>query len=81
MLGLEGESSVIYADENVFVTPDIAPVVKGHYLIVTREHINSYGNADEKIYVSLEKAKKLRAKAEYDWQNARKQFEKELLGE
>lgn len=58
MLGLEGESSVIYADENVFVTPDIAPVVKGHYLIVTREHINSYGNADEKTYVSLEKAKK-----------------------
>lgn len=58
MLGLEAESSVIYEDENVFVTPDIAPVVKGHYLIVTHEHINSYGNADERIYASLEKAKK-----------------------
>lgn len=57
-LGLAGESSVIYEDENVFVTPDIAPVVKGHYLIVTQEHINSYGNADEKTYDSLEKAKK-----------------------
>lgn len=57
MLGLEAESSVIYEDENVFVTPDIAPVVNGHYLIVTHEHINSYGNADEKVYTSLEVAK------------------------
>lgn len=58
MLGLEAESSVIYENENVFVTPDTAPVVKGHYLIVTHEHINSYGNADERIYASLEEAKK-----------------------
>lgn len=58
MLGLEAESSVIYEDENVFVLPDIAPVVKGHYLIATQEHINSYGNADENIYASLEAAKK-----------------------
>jgi len=56
-LGLEAEKSVIYEDENVFVTPDIAPVVKGHFLIVTQKHINSYGNADEKVYASLEKAK------------------------
>lgn len=58
MIGLEAESSVIYEDENVFVIPDIAPVVKGHYLIVTHKHINSYGNADERIYASLEEAKK-----------------------
>ena len=35
----------------------------------------------DQVFEALEKAKKLRAKAEYDWQNARKQFEKELLGE
>lgn len=57
MLGLESDSSVIYEDENVFVTPDIAPVVKGHYLIVTQEHINSYGNASDMVYASLEVAK------------------------
>lgn len=35
----------------------------------------------DQVFEALEKAKKLRAKAEYDWQNARKQFEKELMGE
>lgn len=35
----------------------------------------------DQVFEALEKAKKLRTKAEYDWQNARKQFEKELLGE
>lgn len=35
----------------------------------------------DQVFEALERAKKLRAKAEYDWQNARKQFEKELLGE
>ena len=35
----------------------------------------------DQVFEALEKAKKLRAKAEYDWQTARKQFEKELLGE
>lgn len=35
----------------------------------------------DQVFEALEKAKKLRAKTEYDWQNARKQFEKELLGE
>lgn len=35
----------------------------------------------DQVFEALEKAKKMRAKAEYDWQNARKQFEKELLGE
>lgn len=57
MLNLEAEDSIIYEDKNVFVTLDIAPVVKGHYLIVTYEHINSYGNANENVYSSLEAAK------------------------
>ena len=35
----------------------------------------------DQVFEALEKAKKLRAKAEYDLQNSRKQFEKELLGE
>lgn len=34
----------------------------------------------DQVFEALEKAKKMQAKAEYDWQTARKQFEKELLG-
>lgn len=58
ILGLEAESSVIYEDENIFVTPDIAPVMVGHFLIVAQQHINSFGNADEKTYSSMQAAKK-----------------------
>lgn len=35
----------------------------------------------DQVLEGLKKAKEMRAKAEYDWQTARKQFEKELLGE
>ena len=35
----------------------------------------------DQVFEALEKAKKVRAEAECDWQTARKQFEKELLGE
>lgn len=35
----------------------------------------------DQVFQALEEAKKMRAKAEYDWQTARKQFERELLGE
>ena len=35
----------------------------------------------DQVLEGLKKAKEMRAKAEYDWQTTRKQFEKELLGE
>lgn len=35
----------------------------------------------DQVFEALERAKEMRATAEYDWQAARKKFEKELLGE
>jgi diadenosine tetraphosphate (Ap4A) HIT family hydrolase len=56
-IGLASEESVIYQDDNIFITPDIAPVVEGHFLIVSKVHLNSFANADENAYASLELAK------------------------
>lgn len=56
-LGLASDESIIYQDDNVFITPDIAPVVDGHFLIVSKVHYNSFANADENTYTSLERAK------------------------
>jgi thiamine-monophosphate kinase len=55
--GLPGKESVIYEDNNVYITPDIAPLVCGHFLIVTKEHLNSFGNANEETFESLLRAK------------------------
>jgi len=55
--GLPGKESVIYEDNYVYITPDIAPLVCGHFLIITKEHLNSFGNADDEIFESLMRAK------------------------
>ncbi len=57
-LNLPTESSIIYEDQYVFVTPDVAPVIDGHYLIVAQEHIHSFGNANEYTFKAVEKAKR-----------------------
>jgi len=56
-IGLASDESIIYKDDNVFITPDIAPVAEGHFLIVSKVHWNSFANADENTYASLEQAK------------------------
>lgn len=56
-LGLEGKKSIIYENKNVFVTPDIAPLICGHFLIVSKKHKNSFANTDESVYQSLKEAK------------------------
>lgn len=56
-IGVASIDSIIYQDENVFITPDIAPVMEGHFLIVTKVHRNSFANTDDDTYLSLEKAK------------------------
>ena len=56
-LEMARQNWVIYKDDNVFVTPDIAPVVKGHFLIVTNHHMNSLANGNLEIYKSFLKAK------------------------
>lgn len=57
-LNLPAEYSVIYEDPYVFVTPDVAPVIDGHFLIVAQEHIHSFGNANAHTYEAVEKAKR-----------------------
>lgn len=57
-LGLEARDSIIYEDENVFVTPDIAPLTIGHYLIISKCHIHSFGNASSAVVLSVLNAKK-----------------------
>jgi diadenosine tetraphosphate (Ap4A) HIT family hydrolase len=56
-VGLPGEDSIIYRDENLFITPDIAPLVKGHFLIVPNEHLLSFAEANDSVKKSLKKAK------------------------
>ena len=56
-IGLASDDSIVYQDDNVFITPDIAPVVEGHFLIVTKVHWNSFANVDDDTYISLERAK------------------------
>lgn len=55
-LGLGDQEWVLYEDDSVFVTSDIAPVLKGHFLIVSNEHINSFANGNKNIFESLIKA-------------------------
>lgn len=56
-IGIPSEDSVIYCDENVFITPDIAPLIKGHFLIVTHAHLLSLIDTGDSIKRSLRKAK------------------------
>ena len=55
-IGLKYDDAIVYEDDNVFVTPDISPVIKGHYLIITKNHIHGYANANEATMISLKKA-------------------------
>ena len=56
-IGVASDESIIYQDDYVFITPDIAPVLEGHFLIVTKVHWNSFANVDDDTYNSLERAK------------------------
>lgn len=56
-IGLLSEESIIYEDDNVYITPDISPLVIGHFLIISKKHINSFAGANDAIYKSLELAK------------------------
>lgn len=44
-LGLPGASAIFWGNEDVFVIPDVAPLVEGHLLIVSAAHYSCYGAA------------------------------------
>ena len=54
-IGLDSEQAVIYEDEYIYVTPDLAPLSEGHLLIVSQEHYNSFANAPRDVRNSLMK--------------------------
>lgn len=54
--GLKADEAIIYADDNVFVTPDISPVSEGHYLIVTKHHYCNFAKSPEGVRQSLFRA-------------------------
>lgn len=56
-LSLPGIDSIIYENDDVYVTPDLFPLCLGHMLIITKKHYNSLGNVPYSVYESAEKAK------------------------
>jgi ubiquinone/menaquinone biosynthesis C-methylase UbiE/diadenosine tetraphosphate (Ap4A) HIT family hydrolase len=41
--GLPGIGSMIWGDDDVYVAPDIAPLLEGHLLMITSAHYDCYG--------------------------------------
>lgn len=56
MYALPAEEAIIWEDENVFIVPDLFPLVVGHLLIVSKNHYSSYANAPTEVIRSLKKA-------------------------
>lgn len=52
-IGLPYNSAIVYEDENIFITPDISPICYGHFLIISQQHINSFGNAGDNVFTSI----------------------------
>jgi len=55
-VGFTLQESLIYEDENIFVTPDLAPLVSGHLLVVSQKHYNSFSGAPIEVKKALKKA-------------------------
>ncbi|MDE5946354.1 MAG: HIT domain-containing protein [Oscillospiraceae bacterium] len=55
-VGFTLSESLIYEDEYIFVTPDLAPLVSGHLLIVSQKHYNSFSSAPIEVKKALKKA-------------------------
>ncbi len=57
-LSLPTVDSIIYEDDNIYVTPDLFPLCLGHMLIITKDHYSSFGNVSHSVYISAERAKR-----------------------
>jgi diadenosine tetraphosphate (Ap4A) HIT family hydrolase len=56
-IGLPSYDSILFEDDNLLITPDLVPVVMGHLLIYTKKHIACFGEANDEVIKSLQKAK------------------------
>lgn len=52
-VGLLGSSSILWADNDIYVIPDIAPLVEGHLLIATTSHRICFGDCPESLIPKL----------------------------
>lgn len=52
-IGFSNIESILYEDDNLFITFDISPLCPGHLLIVSQEHYNSFANAPLEVQHSL----------------------------
>jgi len=64
MAGLPGLDSLLWADEDVYVAPDLAPVAEGHLLVVTNRHYQCAGACPRRIWPAIALARR-RVKALY----------------
>jgi diadenosine tetraphosphate (Ap4A) HIT family hydrolase len=55
--GLPCAESIVFKDENVLAMLDIAPFVKGHYLVITEKHFLSFRDVDLETFNSAMSAK------------------------
>ena len=55
-IGLPTEDSILYSDDNIFVTPDLCPLCVGHLLIISKKHYNSFACSTTNELNSLIKA-------------------------
>lgn len=44
-LHLPAQESILWEDENIYVVPDLFPLVVGHMLVISKNHYNSFANA------------------------------------
>jgi SAM-dependent methyltransferase/diadenosine tetraphosphate (Ap4A) HIT family hydrolase len=56
-LKLPGSSSIVFANDDVFISPDIAPLAEGHLLISTNSHYLNFGATPEALSGGLVRAK------------------------
>lgn len=55
---LPEKESIIWEDKNVYASPDLFPLVVGHFLVISKYHYNSFANAPSEVYTSAKKALK-----------------------
>ena len=55
-VGFSLEESLIYEDAQIFITPDLAPLLRGHYLVVSQDHYHSFAEAPAEVHDSLRRA-------------------------
>ena len=57
-LKLPGASSILWGDDDLYVVPDVAPLVEGHLLIISTDHHICFGACPESTAQALDAARR-----------------------